>query len=139
MNKNLNKHLNLIQFLITSFFFYIFVSILFVFLLFAILSKSLFNLVVSNGNFDFNSWFNGDGSDLLNDFTWGVKIDESLVNSHFVTIPGLRTFTTWSLSGGNTKNLGWETDWTLNLKLRFLGTGNKVRANLFKRLNISGS
>jgi len=68
-----------------------------------------------------------------------VKIDESLVDSHFVTIPGLGTFTTWGLSGGDTKNLGWETDWTLNLKVRFLGTSDEVRADLFKGLDVSGS
>lgn len=28
---------------------------------------------------------------LLNDFRWAVQIDESLMNSHFKTIPGFRS------------------------------------------------
>lgn len=66
------------------------------------------------GDFDFNSGFQGDrglrGSgrvstrrkegkeegthDLLDDFGGRVQVDQSLVDSHFVLVPGLGTFTT---------------------------------------------
>jgi hypothetical protein len=39
------------------------------------------------------------------------------VNSHLEAIPGLGTFTAGGLSGGNLKDLGWETDWALDAEI----------------------
>ena len=44
---------------------------------------------------DVNGGINLEGSDVLNDGGWAVDVDDSLVNSHLVSIPGVGTFTTW--------------------------------------------
>ena len=43
------------------------------------------------------------------------KLDDSLVNSHLVSIPGFGTFTTWSLSSGDPHSSGWHWSWSFNL------------------------
>lgn len=51
-----------------------------------------------NGNLNLNTSLDVD-DDLLDNFSWGVEIDQSLVDSHFEHIPCLGSFTTGCLSG----------------------------------------
>lgn len=76
-----------------------------------------------------NTGFDGNGSDLLDDFRGGVQIDQALVDSHFELVKGLRTVTARRLAGGNTQNLGGETDRSLHLELLVLGTLDEVSRN----------
>jgi hypothetical protein len=87
--------------------------------------RTVFTL--SNGDLDFNSGFDGDGSDLLDNLGGRVQVNQTLVDSHFETIKGLRTVTTGRLTSGDTENLGGETNGTLNLELLILGTLDKIR------------
>jgi hypothetical protein len=68
-----------------------------------------------------------------------VEIDETLVDAHLETIPGLGTVTARRLTGGNAENLGGETDGSLNLELLILGALDKVRADLLQVLDVTGS
>jgi hypothetical protein len=68
-----------------------------------------------------------------------VEIDETLVDAHLETIPGLGTVTARGLTGGDTENLGGETDGSLNLELLILGALDKVRADLLEVLDVTGS
>jgi hypothetical protein len=52
---------------------------------------------------------------------------------------GLRTFTTRGLTGGDTEDLGGETDGTLNLELLVLGSVDELGANLLEVGNVTGS
>jgi hypothetical protein len=56
-----------------------------------------------------------------------VQINQTLVDSHFESIKGLRTVTTRRLTSGDTEDLGRETNGTLDLELLILGTLNKIR------------
>ena len=68
-----------------------------------------------------------------------MEIDETLVDAHLETIPGLGTVTARRLTGGDTENLGGETDGSLNLELLILGALDKVRADLLEVLDVTGS
>merc|ERR1712002_241515 len=43
------------------------------------------------------------------------KLDDALVDSHLVSVPGLGTFTAGGLSGGDSKSAGWHRSWSLDL------------------------
>jgi hypothetical protein len=66
---------------------------------------------------------------LLDDLGRTVEIDQTLVDSHLVSVPGLGTLTVRGLTGGDAKDLGWETDWSLDLKVLVLGTLDQFVAN----------
>jgi len=60
----------------------------------------------SNRDFDLDTSLNVD-DDLLDNFGRGVEINQTLVDSHFESVPSLRSFTTRSLSGSDLESLGW--------------------------------
>jgi len=90
----------------------------------------------SNRDLDFDTSLNID-DDLLDDLSRGVKINQTLVDSHLESIPSLRSFTTRSLSGGDFESLGWETDGTLDTEILGLGTLDELLADLLEGLNLS--
>ena len=92
---------------------------------------------LSNGNFNFNSGFNGDGSDLLDNFRRRVQVNQALVNLHLKLVKGFGTVTTRRLTGSDAKNLGGKANGTLYLELLIFGTLNKIRGNC--KLHISMS
>lgn len=93
---------------------------------------------LSNGDLNLYTGLDGDGSDLLNDLRGGVEIDETLVDAHLEAIPGLGTVTARGLTGGDTENLGGETDGTLDLELLVLGTLDEISADLLQVLDVAG-
>ena len=93
----------------------------------------MFIIHLSNGNFDFNSGFNGDGGDLLDNFRGRVQVDQTLVDLHFELVEGFGTVTTRRLTSGNTEGLGGKTNGTLNLELLVLGALNKVSRDYTKK------
>ena len=82
--------------------------------------------------------FNIDGGDLLDNLGWTVEINHSLVDPHLELVPGLGTFSTRSLSGGDSQDLGWHPDWSLHLQVLVLGSSDQVAADLLQGLNIAG-
>ena len=92
---------------------------------------------LSNGDFNFNSGFNGDGGNLLDDFRGRVQVDQTLVDLHLELVKGFGTVTTRRLTGGDAKDLGGETNGTLDLELLVFGTLNEVAGNLFKVLDVT--
>lgn len=93
-------------------------------------------LSIGNGDFNFHTWFDVDGCDLLHNFAGWVQIDDTLVDTHLEAIPSLTTFTTRCFTCGDTKNLGWPTDWSLDTKLLLLSTRNQVSAHFFQWTDI---
>jgi len=65
-------------------------------------------------------------------------LNQTLVNSHLESIPGLGTFTTGCLSGGDLQGLGRETDWALDTELLALGTLDELLADLLEGLDFAG-
>jgi len=90
-----------------------------------------------DGDFDFDTGFDVD-DDLLDNFGWGVEVNESLVDSHLEHIPGLRTFTTRSLSGSDLEALGWQTNWALDTEFLGLGAVNEFLADLLEGCDLLG-
>lgn len=60
------------------------------------------------------------------------------MNSHLESIPGLGSFTTGCLSGGNLEGLGRETDGALDTEFLALGTLDELLADLLEGLNFAG-
>ena len=67
-----------------------------------------------------------------------MEIDETLVDAHLETIPGLGTVTARRLTGGDTENLGGETNGSLDTEVLVLGTLDQIRADLLEVLDVAG-
>ena len=99
-----------------------------------------------DSNFDFNTRLDSNGGDLLDDFRRRVKINQSLVDVHSVSIPSLGSITIRSFTRSNSQMLGRQSDRSLNLQptvnnknlLFVLGSRNQIAANFFQVLNVSG-
>lgn len=63
------------------------------------------SLCVSNGDLDLYTRLNADGGDLLDNLRGTVQVDQTLVDPHLETIPGLGAFSTGCLSGGDAQSL----------------------------------
>lgn len=64
-----------------------------------------YDLGIGNSNFNFYTWLNADGSDLLHNLRRAVQVNESFMDTHLETIPGLGAFTTRCLPGSDSQNL----------------------------------
>lgn len=110
-----------------------------------------------NSDLDLNTSLDVD-NDLLDDLGRCIEIDQSLVDSHLVHIPGLRTLTTRGLSRRNLQqatislpasmlipyisppyleNLGRQSHWSLDTQLLALSTLQQFRADLLQRLDLA--
>lgn len=67
---------------------------------FYLLSLHAYTYLCSNSNLNLDTSLNID-NDLLDDLGGGVEINQSLVDSHLVHVPGLGTFTAGGFSGGD--------------------------------------
>jgi len=86
----------------------------------------------SNGNFNLDTGLEGDRSDLLDNLAGGVEVDETLVDLHLESVPGLGTLTARSLTGGDLQDLGGESDGAFDSQLLVLGTVDEVVAELLQ-------
>ena len=82
-----------------------------------------------DGDVNFNARLDVDVDDLLEHLGRRVKVDETLVDSHLVEVPGLGTFTVWGLTGVDSKSLGWHTDRALDSELLLLGSLDELLAD----------
>ena len=62
-----------------------------------------------------HTWFQLDLGDVQDLALAADEFDDSLVDSHLVSIPGFGTFTTWSFSGGDPHSPGWHWSWSFDL------------------------
>merc|ERR1719219_543073 len=84
----------------------------------------LISLVLWEGEFDVYAWLElhlGDVQDLA---LTADELDDSLMDSHLVSVPRFTTFTTWRLSRSDSHASRWHRSWSLNLDAgtRFVGT-----------------
>lgn len=94
--------------------------------------------LVGSGDLNIDSWLDGDRSDLAEDLSWSVEVDETLVDAHLEAIPGLGSLSAWGLAGGDAEHLGRHADWALDNKVLVLGSVDELSADLLKRLNVLG-
>ena len=71
----------------------------------------------SHDDFDLHTRLKLERGDLSNNVKGRVDVNDALVDTHFIGIPGLRTLTVRSLSGGDPKVLGRKSDRTLERDL----------------------
>jgi hypothetical protein len=76
-------------------------------------------------------------NDLLDDFGWGVKVDEALVDLHLEAVPGLGTLTTRRLAGRDLEGLGGQADGALDAEVLGLGAVDELLAHLLDRLDVA--
>jgi len=74
---------------------------------------------------------------LLDDLARGVQVNETLVHLKLVTIPGLGTLTTRSLTGGDLEDLGGKADRALYTELLVLCTIDEIGGELFQVLDVA--
>jgi hypothetical protein len=86
-------------------------------------------LFSNDGDFNINTRFDSDGSDFLHGLQGGSQINDTLVNAHFETIPGLGTFTTRSFTGGDTEDLGGHTSGTTGLNFLLGSLRDQIAAS----------
>merc|ERR1719228_1884858 len=90
------------------------------------------NLHISNGNFNFDSWFNAHRSDLLHNFSWTVQVNETFVNSHLKAIPRLRSFTTRGFTSCDGESFGGQTHRTFHHQFLLFSSSYEFSAHLFR-------
>jgi hypothetical protein len=87
---------------------------------------------VGDGDLNFYTGFDGDGSDLLHDLGRGVEIDDALVDAHLVFVESDGTLTTRGLVALNHEALGREADGALHLEALLDGTALEIGADLLE-------
>jgi len=90
-----------------------------------------------DGDLNFDTGLQADARDLLDNLARGVEVNEALVDFEFVPVPGLGSFTTRRLAGGDLEDLGGETNGALHAKLLVLGAVDEVIRKLFEVLDIA--
>lgn len=90
-----------------------------------------------DGDLNFDTGFQADTRDLLDNLARGVEVDQAFVDFEFVAIPGLGSLTARRLAGGDLEDLGWETNGALHAKLLVLGAVDEVKGKLFEVLDIA--
>lgn len=65
-----------------------------------------------------------------------MQIDDTLVDAHLETIPGLGSLTARGFAGGDSEHLVGHTNGSLDAELLLLGARNQISANLLERTNI---
>lgn len=91
----------------------------------------------SNGNLNLNTSLNVD-NDSLDNLSWGIEINQALVDAHLEHIPCLGTLTVGCLTGADLEDLGWEADGAFDAEFLGLGTVDELGADLLEGLDVAG-
>jgi len=67
--------------------------------------------------------------DLLDNLTGRMQVNQPLVNSHLITIPGFRTLTVGRFPSRDLEDFGWQSHGSLDFKILVLGAGNQIRTD----------
>lgn len=88
---------------------------------------------------DVDGEVNLEGGDFLDNRDGAEDIDDSLVDAHLISVPGVGTLTARRLSGGDSQDLGRDSSGAANFitLVRLEGTGDDLRAGSLERLHMS--
>ena len=78
-----------------------------------------------------------EGGDVLDHGGWAVDINNSLVDSHLVSVPSVGSLTAWGLSGGDSQDFGWNSHWSSSFVSLVLCSNDDLVACPLKWLNFS--
>jgi hypothetical protein len=90
-----------------------------------------------DGDFDDHAWFNTDAGDLLDNVSGRSEIDETLVNAHLETIPGIGPLTARRLASGDLESFRGHADRPLDLEVFILGAADEVGTYFLQGLDVS--
>jgi hypothetical protein len=90
----------------------------------------------SHGHFNEDIWVDVNGGNLLHGIGGGVQVDQALVDTHFVLVPGLGTVSGWCLTSNDAEDLGRKTYRARNAKILLEGRLLQFSADLFQVLHI---
>jgi len=93
--------------------------------------------LLENDEVDVNGGVDLEHGDVLNSGGWAVDIDDSLVDSHLVSVPGVGSFTARRFSGGNSQDFGWNSNWTSSLVSLVLSSNEDLIASPLEWLSLS--
>lgn len=65
--------------------------------------------------------------DFLDDAGWAMDVNDSLVNTHLVSVPSLGTLSARTFTGCDSKNLCGNANWALGLVALVLGSCDDLR------------
>lgn len=99
--------------------------------------QSSISCLTSNSNLNLDTSLNVD-DDLLDNLGRGVKVNETLVDSHLIHVPGLGALTTRSLAGGDLEVLGGKADGALDAEVLGLGALDELGADLLEGGDLAG-
>ncbi|TNV86313.1 hypothetical protein FGO68_gene12968 [Halteria grandinella] len=92
-----------------------------------------------NDQVDIYAGVDSEVGDFLNNAGRAVNVDDSLVDAHLESVPGLGTLTARRLTGGDLEDLGRDADGSLGLVALVLRAGNDLSACSFEGLGLSAS
>jgi len=92
-----------------------------------------------DSNLDLNAGLERDRSNLLDDLTRRVQVDEPLVNLELVAVPGLGTLTARRLTGGDLEDLGGKANGALDTQLLVLCAVDQITAELLEVAHVTAS
>lgn len=90
-----------------------------------------------DGKGHINTTVDSEVGDVFNNGGWAPDVDDSLVDSHLVVVPGVGTVTAWGTACCDGKDLGWDSAWTGNLVSVLLGATNDLGASVLEVLNLA--
>ena len=93
-------------------------------------SFGIVSVIIPDNKVDLDSSVNSEVGDLTDDGGRAVDVKDSLVDSHFITIPGIGSVTTRRASGSDSEALGGHAVGSLSLVSGVLGSGDDLRAGL---------
>ena len=100
---------------------------------------SLIDSLLPDNEVDIDGGVNLEVGDVLDGAGWAHDVNNSFVDSHFKSIPGVGSLSTWTFTAGNSQSLCWDSNWSFSLVPLVLGVGNNLGAGFFQWLGLSSS
>lgn len=102
-------------------------------------SQTECGLQIADIDVDINSWLQFEGGDFFDELGWAEQVNHSLVDSHFVSVPGVGSLSAWGLPGGDSQGFGWDPHWALSFEVVVLGGVDDLAAGGFQWLHVQSS
>jgi len=96
------------------------------------------SVIIPDNEVDLNGSVDSEVGDLTDDAGRAVDVEDSLVDFHLITIPGVGSITTRRTSGGDGQAFGGHAVGSLGFVSLVLGSSNNLSTGGFERLNQSG-
>ena len=78
-----------------------------------------------------------ESGDVLDHGGWAVDINNSLVDSHLISVPSVGSLTAWGLSGGDSQDFRWNSYWSFSFITLVLSSDDNLVASPLKWLDLS--